>query len=477
MGTLSSFAFTIISAVILSRLLSKSEYGTYRQTLYVYHTLLVVFTLGLPRIFSYFLPRFNLNQGKDVVWSITKLLIGFGALFSFFLILFSGLISELLNNSDLKRGLVIFSPIPFFLLPTLGIEGIFASYNKTIYIAIYNIANRLFMLICIVLFVVLFEASYNYAILGWILSSFASFILAAYFKNIPFKGVIHEKANLSYKEIFSYSLPLVTASLWGIAIKAADQFYISRYFGKEVFAEFSNGFMGLPFVGMITGATSTVLMPLFSRLMHEKSDIENVINLWRNALIKSAIIIYPMVIFFLFNARPIMTILYGVSYINSAIYFQIAMLVNLFNIIVFTPLILSMGKTKFYSRLHMIFAFAVWALEYMAILIFNSPIAIAIISIIASISIVIVMLKYVSSLIDTKLIKLFPVVKLSIIACHCTCVMMIIYEAIGLVFQDLHDFLSVILNFIGYFILLVVSQRLFKLNYLSVVKVFTISRR
>ena len=47
-GSLFSFLFAIVSSAILSRYLTKTEYGTYKQVLYVYTTLQSVFTLGLP---------------------------------------------------------------------------------------------------------------------------------------------------------------------------------------------------------------------------------------------------------------------------------------------------------------------------------------------------------------------------------------------------------------------------------------------
>ena len=49
-GQFSAFAIGIISPMILSRYFSKGDYGTYKQVMYVYNTLLIVFTLGLPKI-------------------------------------------------------------------------------------------------------------------------------------------------------------------------------------------------------------------------------------------------------------------------------------------------------------------------------------------------------------------------------------------------------------------------------------------
>ena len=149
MGSFSSFALGIVSAAILSRYFDKAEYGTYRQILYIYNSLLIIFTAGLPQVFAYFLPRFNLAQGKDIVWKISKILFLGGFVFSIFLFIFSGVVANIFKNPELATGLKYFSPIPVLLLPTLGIEGIFSAYKKTIYIAIYNTLSRLLMLMFI----------------------------------------------------------------------------------------------------------------------------------------------------------------------------------------------------------------------------------------------------------------------------------------------------------------------------------------
>ncbi len=120
MGSLSSFALAIVSAAILSRYFDKTEYGTYRQILYVYNTLLVIFSAGLPRVFAYFLPRYSLQQGKYIVWKVSKMLFFFGFLFSIVLFASSGIIAQILKNPELAVGLKYFSPIPMLLLPTSG---------------------------------------------------------------------------------------------------------------------------------------------------------------------------------------------------------------------------------------------------------------------------------------------------------------------------------------------------------------------
>lgn len=67
LGSLFAFGFSIVSSIILSRYFDKTDYGTYKQVIYVYHTLLIVFTLGLPKTYSYFLPRTNDCYVKSLV--------------------------------------------------------------------------------------------------------------------------------------------------------------------------------------------------------------------------------------------------------------------------------------------------------------------------------------------------------------------------------------------------------------------------
>ncbi|WP_285060297.1 oligosaccharide flippase family protein [Pedobacter ginsengisoli] len=464
LGSLSSFALAIVSSAILSRYFNKVEYGTYKQILYVYGTLLVVFTAGMPKVFAYFLPRYNLEQGKAIVWKISRFLFLSGAGFSIFLFSFSGIIAGILKNKELEYGLKVFSPIPMLLLPSLGIEGIFSTYKKSLYIAIYNTLSRLLMLVFIVVPVIIFKGTYISAIYGWLAVSIITFIIAYFFKGIPFKGLKTVPTTLRYKEIFSYSLPIAVASLWGIAIKSADQFFVSRFFGAEVFAEFSNGFIEIPFVGMITGATSTVLMPIFSKMIHDNSNASEVVAVWKNALTKSAYIIYPIVIFCIFNGVNIVRILYSENYVGSTIYFQINMVLNFFNIIIFGPLLFALGDTRFYSRLHIWTAVLVWVLEYAVVLIFNSPVAVAIVSVSLAILKVFIALKYISAKINVRLIDLFPVKKGGLIIIHSSLCMVVVL-LIARMFPG--ALMQIMVSLILYALFVVFSAKFFALDYLK----------
>lgn len=475
MGSLSSLSISIISVAVLSRYLSKEEYGTYRQIIYIYNTLLVVFSAGLPRVFAYYLPRYDLAKGKDIVFKISKILFFTGLGFSLFLFLGSGFISEVMNNPDLEIGIKYFSPVPMFLLPTLGIEGIFSSYKKTEYIAIYNTLTRFLMLLFIVLPVIIFKVDYLYTIYGWVIASMITFLIAIYFKNIPFSKTEKEKSFLSINEILKYSLPLLIASIGSIAIKSADQFYIGRYFGAEVFAEYANGFIELPFVGMITFSIASVLMPIFSKLNHDKSDSHEIVDVWQRALMKSAMIIYPLVMFFWVYAKDIMVILFSSTYSSSALYFRIALIANFFNVIMFAPLLLSMGKTKFYSNILVVFAIIAWIGGYVTVILTDSPIALAIFSVSRAVLLTLIAFYYTSKLIKVKFLVLFPVDKLSILVIHSIMSLFIVKYTLNSFIINTNNIFVLGFLFCCFVLILLLTSKLFKLNYLSFLEPIIIS--
>lgn len=355
-GSFFSFIVGIASPMILSRYFDKGDYGTYKQVMYVYNTMLIVFSLGLPKAYAYFIPRYPINQSKDIINKITRIFWVLGGLFSIFLFLSSNFIAILLNNPDLNLALKYFSPVPLLLLPTLGLEGIYSAFRKTFVLTFYIITTRLLTITMVILPVVILHGTYTTAIFGFVFASFITCIIALVLKSHSTNHTNSCKTKVSYKEIFNYSLPLLFASIWGIIISSANQFFISRYFGKVVFAEFSNGFMEIPLASMVLSAVATVLLPVFSGMAKDEETKAKAVTLWENTLIKSAKIIFPILIFSIFYAHPIMTCMYGDQYSGSSIYFQIKNASSLMYIIPFAPIMMAIGKTKEYALVHMVIA-------------------------------------------------------------------------------------------------------------------------
>ena len=364
-GQFCAYAIGIVSPMILSRYFNKTDYGTYKQVMYVYNTLTTVFAFGLPKAYSFFIPRVSIGESRDVIRKITLIFLFIGVLFSLSFYFGASFLASILNNPDLETAIKYFAPTPLFLLPVLGLDCILASFKKTHFLAIYTVLTKVFTLLCIVLPVVLFNGTYIHAIIGFDIASLITFILALYLRNIPTRGVSWERSAITVRDILRFSVPLITASIWIMVFQSSSQFFISRYYGTEEFADFSNGFIEFPLIPMVVNSVATVLLPVFSGLFH--TETERIKDVWASAVVKSIKVTYPIIVYSILFASLIMTCFYGQQYKSSGIYFLIKNIEGFFAIIPFYPILLAMGKTKQYSNIHLSMAITIIPLEYLVV--------------------------------------------------------------------------------------------------------------
>lgn len=440
LASLVTFSFGILSAAVLSRYLSKIDYGTYKQVLFIYSTLLIVLTLGLPKAYSFFLPRVENNQAKHAIKKITNIFFVLGAIFSLLLYLFSGIIADLLNNDQLELAIKIFSPVPFFMLPTMGIESIFSCYRKTHFATIYTLCTRVLMLLCMVLPVVVFKTTYVGALIGFTIASFFTFLIALYLKYLPLKDYGNEESGLNYQRIFSFSLPIMIASIWGGIEISSSQFFISRYFGTETFAEYANGAIELPIVGMILGATSTILSPIFSRMSYEKVELKTELYpLWIRVFEKSSMLTYPFLVFCIIFAEEIMILFYGHSYAQSAIYFQIFNIYYFFTIIVYGPYLINTGRQKLYANAHMYSVLVLIPVQIVILKLLKDPISLVVVLLLIKVFRTVFFLNVIAKDFECNIFNLLPIgmmlkiiFSVSLIGLTCKYILLEIFNINGL---------------------------------------------
>lgn len=469
LGSFFSFIVAIVSPMILSRYFEKADYGTYKQVMYVYSTLLAVFTLGLPRSYAYFIPKFDKDYTYDIIKKVTYIFFGLGFSFSIFLLLGSSLIGDLLNNNDLGYALIIFSPTPFFLLPTMGLDGIYAAIKQTRKFAIYTVITKILTILFTIIPVLLFDCTFIGALIGFDMASIASLLLAVYLIKLEFKNRINFRCDLKYKDIFSFSLPLLYASFWGMLIASSSQYFISRYFGNEEFADFSNGFIELPFVNMIITSIGAVLLPEFSA--NNKGGIltQETFSIWKNALIKSAKVIFPMLIFSVFFARLFMVCMYGDIYESSTIYFQIKNLSGLFFIIPFAPILLSMGKTKQYANIHLVVAILMIVLEAISVSMLRNAVAVAVVSESCQIFKIYLLMKVLSSTYRKPLLKFIPLKELTrVLFLSCAAA----FLSFPLLYLDINKYILILICWLSFCCVYILLCHIFRLTYRDIIGSF-----
>jgi len=337
---------SIITTMIFARLLTKQDLATYKQTFLAYEFLVPLLTLGLPEALFYFLPQ-NKRHERHLVLDNMLLLFIMGIFFFLFL-LFGGtnVISLRFNNPELNKTLkyLIFYPILSF--PIMSISSILLVKEKVKLLSIWNILSNILLTVSLLVVCLITK---NYIFLVYIRILFAFFFLVSIciiLNCILSKTLVKYKPDLiSMKEMLLYAIPLGLSTLLGQLSIQLDKVIVSIMTTPEQFISYANGAIQIPIIGTITGAISSIIIVDFVKYHKENNNIA-IIDLFHNAARKSAIIIFPAMIFLLFWGDIFIICLYSDKYIESILPFRLYLLILPIRIVQYGPVLMAIGKSK-----------------------------------------------------------------------------------------------------------------------------------
>lgn len=478
LANLVSFGMTLVMSAILSRNMPVAEYGTFRQVLYVYGTLLTLFSLGLPKAYSYFLARIPIAEGRHAVRKLNFIVTALASVFAVVLFFGSDLIADMMGNPPLGGSLRLFAIVPVMLMPVLGVESILTVYGMARKVVLYVTVSRTFSVICTVLPVSLLGMGLKGAVTGLVVSSILTCMVGIYLSSAPFRGVGADSrcCRLSVKEILRFAMPVFYSGIYGFIIGSASQFFVSRYFGVTDFAIFANGYHELPFASMVIGAVAGTMLPEFSRMSNEGKGSAEFLKIWKNVVVKSSMIIYPLSIFSVAFAPEIIAFLYGDGYSRSATLFRIVTIVNLTRIVPYGPLLFAVGKGRLFADSHLVTAILLVGLQLFCVNLFPSIEAIAIIASSCTVFCLALMLKGIANTLQVDMVGIMPWAHLSKIFALAAISVIPSKLAANLVGSE-SCLISLIAGLIVFAAILVPTSRLIGINYGSLTKSLSLSNQ
>ncbi len=332
------------------------------------------------------------------------------------------------------------------------------------------------MFLCIILPVMIWHTGYREAIIGWGVASFITFLVAMYMKANPYRGVQSESIPNMDKQVFSYSLPLTGAFIAGYYVNSADQFFISRYYGTEVFADFSNGCFSIPIVGMIAASVKGVLLPVFSKADAEGT-IPQATQSYLNAVKNSATLVIPMLMFCMVFASDFVAALFGDKYHTSASFLQWYIVRDFLQVFPYFALLMAFGYSKFYMNMHIVGAFAICAFDFCIVSLSWSPLCIVAISSIFHVSCSVVSFIFLYKKKGVHFIA--PDLRKFIVRMlvHCVAVLSLIFWITSNFSIGSNLFVHLGIACGVYYIILATTGKLVRINYISSIQLFIQSRK
>lgn len=334
---------TLGTMIIFSRVLSKEDLATYRQTLLAYEFITPILTLGIPSAMYYFLTG-NQKKKKLVLESILILIVSASA-FSLFLY-FGGnrFLARRFDNIELLETLKWFTLYPIYTFPSLSLIPALIIMERVKIATLYNIITN-FLLATLIIITCYQTESYKIPLLVKIIFPIFSTPILFY---LVF-GTLDDKWEMplvkDMLQMIRFGAPLgLSATLATLSVHL-DKVLVSSFATPEEFAIYSNGAIEIPLIGIITGSISSIIMVDMKKFCIEGRK-EEAVELYKASALKTSFILFPAMIFLFLFAKDFMVLLFSEKYSQSFLAFRIYLLLIPIRIMSYGSAMTILGKSK-----------------------------------------------------------------------------------------------------------------------------------
>jgi len=402
---------SMVTAMLLARLRTVEEYGTYSQLIISINLATTIIMMGLPNSLNYFLAGAETKEERsyflNVYYSLSTIL---SVVVGLFLVLIVPLLVRYFTNAALINFLYFLAVFPWTRIIMSSVENVLVVYNRTNTITAFRLLNSALLLGIVVLVQLMNWTFSTYMILYLAVEILFTIVVYVIVKDCA--GQLRFKFDLELtKRIFKFSVPLGIASMIGTLNIELDKLVIGGLMDTEHLAIFTNASKEMP-VTIVTTSITAVLMPRMVRLL-KKDENEKAVNLWSDATYISFTII-SFVAFALFVFAPeVITVLYSEKYLAGVSVFRIYSLLLLLRCTYFGMALNASGYSKFIFYSSVASLLLNLTLNYLFFYIFGF-IGPALASLLAQLIINLVQLVWTTKVVKIRFVRLFDWAKLGV---------------------------------------------------------------
>jgi O-antigen/teichoic acid export membrane protein len=334
----------LLSAVVLTRVLSKLDFATFRQTILAYAFAVPFLTLGFDRALYYFLPGEETRRRGVLVENLLLLLAGGAVLTVFILGGGNRLLAGRFNNPDLAATLLLLAPYPLLMFPASALSACLMARERTEQVAVFNSASGFVMLLAVAL-PCLFWHEPAAAVLGTVAGGAVAALVALALMFGACRGGDWRPTLSGLRAQALFAVPLGLAGLVGTISQSLDQVLVSLCCSPEEFAVYSVGAMEIPLIGIVTGSITSVVLVDYARF-HREGRTSEIVALVHRAMVKSALFLIPAMGFLLCVAPELFRFLFGQAYQQAAAPFRVYLLLLPIRTLTFGAVLQGTGNSR-----------------------------------------------------------------------------------------------------------------------------------
>jgi len=314
--------FNIFLPIVLVRLLTKSEFGLYKQFLLVFFFSTIFIQLALKSSLYYYFYRGE-NRDKLITNTITLIFVC-GSTCALVLNFIPHVLGGAVALENYSQFVLLASLYCIFQTIAEIWDDIFILEKKPKYAAA---RNSIFAILdtFVVLILVYCYRSVMVAFWGLVLMSFVKFIC--------FSLHLHKNYKFSYRNFsksllikqIKYSFPLFINSICGALFGRGDRLAVSLFFPTSTFAIYSVGTTQVPVVKIFRQSITNLLSRVFAE-RHSVQEFDKILLIWHNSIRKLGIVLVGVCALLSSVSVELITFFFTDNYIGSAGIFSIFIL-------------------------------------------------------------------------------------------------------------------------------------------------------
>ena len=334
----------LVFIMFISRFLSPTQYGTYRQALLIANTINLILLFGANETISYNyriidkLKRDQLITNMFVFKLITILPVTAVLLAS------GGALSEMMNNRLLAHYLPVIAALTFIYTIESLLDSYYLSAGQAVLMGKLQIAAYTIHYLAAIFLIFWFKNEY------YLIVEIAVFELV---KSIVMYGVIINKESfkLNYnwtylRELIRFSFPMGVSLILITLNVYVDQIIISMNYLPEDYAVYNNGAMNIPIVQLFTVTVGSVVLPRLSKEVKEHS-FNAGLALWRNAATNTALILITFMWLFMIFAKGYISFVFSERYLASVPIMRVYLLRFMVAFTIYCHLLIVIDKKRY----------------------------------------------------------------------------------------------------------------------------------
>ncbi|MGD9956221.1 MAG: oligosaccharide flippase family protein [Candidatus Nanopelagicales bacterium] len=326
-GRLLGMGLGLVIQLLLVRVLSKDDYGAFAWALSIVTLVQSVIPLGLDRIDSRFLAKYD-EEGDDrkvvgVLVTETLVVVGLSTVIFLGVLLWHGRLSPGIAPSETAANLLV---LMVLLAPLAAIDAMvmntFATFARAraVFYRRYLLEPGLRLTAILVVF--LLGAGVYGLTIGYVLASLLGVsiyvvMVVRLLSRLGFLANLHGRVTLPVRALLREGFPLMTSSLVYVVVMAVPTFVLGAV-GTAADVASLRAVLPIAQLSMAASGAFWVLFPPMITRQWERGDMRGVrLTYWRTAL-WVALVSYPALVISVSFAEPTTVTLLGRQYADSA---------------------------------------------------------------------------------------------------------------------------------------------------------------